>query len=904
MSEHRRKPPQGRGRRAAQQPPASGRAAASHGASPTSNGSRAAARRAAPRATGGSGGRRRATGQQASVAAGAGAGGARGGGGGGRRGGGTGEGPRGPRGRGRPEPPKKRLIDYPRSTKQGMRRWMPSWKQVLGLCVAFLGLLVGLVGIGLWMVQVPDAQAAAKSEKNVYYWSDKSQMAVAGGGDENRQVVPLSKIPQSMQWAVIAAENETFYQDKGVDPMGIARAVARMATGGDTQSGSTITQQYVKNTYLDNSQTVSRKVKELFISIKVGAKEDKPDILSGYLNTAYYGRGAYGIQSAAQAYYGVDSDKLDPSQSAFLSAVLNGPNLYDPAGGYGSIATKEKNESRAKARWKWTLDRQVEIGKMSKSDRDRYVGKGFPDPDPPKPATGLKGQKGYMVELANNSITSNPDTGITKQQLDKGGYKIYTTFDKKKTGALKRAVETVEKRNIDAKKRPKTDKYVQFGGASVKPGDGAIQAIYGGSDATKHFNNNADYTGVQVGSTFKPFVLAAAMKDGVRNPAGPEDQGEDQRKKVSPTSVYDGDNKIKLRDYRGEIWHDKDGKEWHQKNDGGKDYGKVDLRTAMQHSVNTPFIQLGMDVGLKEVKAASVRAGLKDDASMASLTPTFSLGTSAPSAIRMANAYGTFAKSGMAAEPYSVTRIEKEGEPPYEHDAETKPAFDPAVANNVTSVLETVVKKGTGTAAQGLNRPAAGKTGTTDDNRSAWFSGYTPQLSTTIGMWRADDQAKNPKFLSMFGTGGQKKIHGASFPAEIWTAYMTGALKGTKALPFPEPTPIGEKVYGDGASPTPQPTPTDTPEEPEPSDEPSESPSDDEDSPSPTPDPTDTCADWDIPCKENEGQTGGDGGADNGGQNGGQDGGGGDGGADGGPGNGGNDNGGIFGGPMGARTEE
>ncbi|SCK22463.1 Membrane carboxypeptidase (penicillin-binding protein) [Streptomyces sp. WMMB 714] len=895
MSEHRRKPPQGRGRRAAQPSPSSGNGRRytqpPPGAS-SSYGPRADARRAAPR--GGSGGRRRAAGPAAGAgAAGAGAGmGISGIGGGGRgRGGGMPPG-RGGGGRGRYQPPpRKRFIDYPRWNRSGMSRWVPSWKLVLGTFAGFIGAIIGLSGIALAMVQVPDPNKATEQQKNVYYWADGSQMVVAGGGEQNRQIVPLAQIPESMQDAVIAAENETFYDDAGVDPVGIVRAVGRMALGGDTQSGSTITQQYVKNTYLDQSQTITRKLKELFISIKVGAQEEKPDILAGYLNTGYYGRGAYGIQAAAQAYYRVDSKKLNPSQAAFLSATLNGPNLYDPAGGVGSAATPEKNRQRAEARWKWTLDREVQTGRMSKAERAKY--QKFPTPKPPKKSTELKGQKGYMVDVANNYITANSET-IDDRRLKQGGLRIYTTFDKKKMAQMTRAVEQVRKANIDPEQRD-VDKYVQFGGASVKPKDGAIVAMYGGEDATTHFTNNADYTGVQVGSTFKPFVLAAAMRDGKRDPEGPEVQGADARTPVSPKSVYNGDNKVKLREYDGDIWRDKEGKEWRQRNDGNESRGQIDLREAMQYSVNTPYIQLGMDVGVDKVADAALKAGLNED-SFARRTPTFSLGTSAPSAIRMANAYATFASSGMASEPYSVKKVEEDGTNVYEHQPSVKSAFEAKVADNVTDVLKTVVQDGTGSAAKALGRPAAGKTGTTDDNKSAWFSGYTPQLSTAVGMWRVNDKAKVQKFLKMYGVGNQDSIHGASFPAEIWTKYMTGALQGQPVQNFPEPAPIGGRVFGPGASPSQTEPPSESPSQDpsqNPSDQPSQSPS--------LPSPSETCNNP-FGC-DDQGQDGGNDQGQDGGNDQGQDNGGNTGGDDGGN-DGGNDNGGgLFGGPEG-RTRE
>ncbi|MEU8844574.1 biosynthetic peptidoglycan transglycosylase, partial [Streptomyces roseus] len=321
MSEHRRKPPQPEGggraaaRRAAQQRPGRGAGpardvptASPSGpyAEPPGPGGRPGARRATPRGRG---------------AAGAGAG----------------------RGAGRAD---KRLINYPRSDKDGWQRFVPSWKLVCGTALGFFAVVTAGAGIGIASVNTPDPNKAAQAQNNVFFWADGTQM-VATGGSMNRQIVPIDKIPKSMQNAVIAAENESFETDKGVDPMGIARAVWNMAKGGSTQGGSTITQQYVKNTYLDSDQTLKRKVTELFISIKLGVSEEKDTILAGYLNTAYYGRDAYGIQAAARAYFGKDCKDLTPSESAFLASVLKGPNLYNPDGGVGTAAAAARRPRQA-----------------------------------------------------------------------------------------------------------------------------------------------------------------------------------------------------------------------------------------------------------------------------------------------------------------------------------------------------------------------------------------------------------------------------------------------------------------------------------------------------------------------------------------------------------------------------
>lgn len=865
MSEHRRKPPQ---------PQGGGRAAARRGQTGSSSGRRAAPRGATgspsdPYGSGfsGSGGEERPYGGRAEArrAAQRSAGGRRRAaepGRGGRRA--APGGPNGPgRGRGRGDSPgKRRFIDYPRAGKYGVGRWLPSWKLVAGLFVGFMGSLVAVAGIGYAMVGMPKIDETAEAQNNVYYWSDNTEM-VSTGGETNRQIVNLAQIPKAMQNAVISQENKTFRTDSGIDPKGIARAVFNMARGGQTQGGSTITQQYVKNAMLnDQSQTISRKFKEIFVSIKVGAKMSKEDIMAGYLNSAYYGRNAYGIQAAARAYFNKNAIDLDEGQCAFLAAMLKGATYYDPAGATSidPAATPKANSRRALTQMQDTLDKMVEYGHLSPERRAKFTK--LPDVQNPRFNTALSGQIGYLVDLANGYLVNNSKTtGITEKRLRDGGLSIYTTFDKKKVNQLEKAVAKVYKANIKPEERPETDTHVQFGGASVDPATGAIRACYGGTDATKHFTNNCDVTGAQVGSTFKPFVLAAAMKWGVRDKYGEAVQPQDERTKVSPKSLYSGKNKLKIRDYQGNIWRNEKGEEWNQVNDGDVSYGtppsyRIDLREAMRESVNSAFVQLGMDVGLDKVKEAATDAGVLESSLTGTDYPSFSIGTSQPSAIRMAGAYATFAASGKQRDPFSVTKVTSKDGTVFTHKTETKDAFTAPVADNVTDVLKTVVEKGTGTSAQLSDREVAGKTGTTDGNRSAWFVGYTPQLATSIAMFRMDDNEKNQnrEFLKMFGTGGQEKIHGASFPAEIWHDYMEQALKNTEPKPFPTPAPVGE-VINDIPTPTPTPTPSQTEEaSPTPSPTPSESLT------SPTPTPSETCFGFqcnDIGGSENGGTDGG-----------------------------------------------
>ncbi|MGW1592481.1 transglycosylase domain-containing protein [Streptomyces sp. NPDC002343] len=741
---------------------------------------------------------------------------------------------------------------------------MPSWKLVSGLFIGFVGSVVVMVGIGYAMVSIPNENDAAKSQNNVYYWADGTQMVATGTG-VNRQNVSIDQIPEAMRYAVISAENKSFYEDSGVDPMGIARAMANMARGGQTQGGSTITQQYVKNTYLSQEQTVTRKFKEMFISIKVGTKLHKNQILQGYLNTSYFGRGAYGIQAAAQTYYGKNAVDLKPSECAVLAALLKGPTYYDPAGNQDldKTATPQANEKRSKERWAWILGEMHKDKHLTDAQYQEAIAQ-YPKPDGRKATRGMTGQVSYLVDTAKKYVIAHSD--ITEAQFDRGGYQIYTTFEKDKVSALAKAVKNVQKDRLDPEHRD-LDKYVQFGAASVKPKDGAIVALYGGDGYENgHFTNNADTSGVPVGSTWKPFVLAAAMEYGTYKSGG---QG------VSPLSKYNGNDHLKVRKPDGTYYLNKDNSYFYQNNEGPRPWGYITLRKAMEQSINTPFVQLGVDVGMTKVRDVAQHAGILPQSMSQDLNPSFAIGTSTPSAIRMADAYATFAASGKQTEPYSVTAVKLNGTdaPSF---VKPKPApkevLDANIANNITDVLENVIQNGTGKNAKALGRTAAGKTGTTDKNKSAWFVGYTQQLSTSVAMFR--ENPKDHKLLSMNGTANTDSIHGGDIPTLVWTEYMKAALKGKSDPGFPKAIEIGT-VQDQAGAPSPTPSFTPTPSR-TPSHSPTPTPSKTTTTPSPS--ASETCGfGWGDNCDGN-GNGGGNGGGDNGGGIGGTDTGGTDGG--------------------------
>ena len=623
----------------------------------------------------------------------------------------------------------------------------------LGGLLLTLMLGVGAFALGVALVQVPDAHAAATAQSNTWLYQDGS--LIARTGQANRQNVGLDKVSPAAQHAALAAEDRNFYDEGAVNVPGLARAAFNTAKGEGTQGGSTITQQYVKNTYLSQKQSVSRKVKELFIAIKVDATETKDDVLAGYLNTSYYGRGAYGVQAGAQAYFGVDASALTAAQGAYLAAVLNAPSAYDVS---TATATGKQN---ALNRWNYVLDGMVKENWLSAEERATAT---FPEVRAPQAAPGLSGQAGYLVNAAKDYLTSHDI--VSEAALAKGGYTIKLTIDPAREQALQDAVQGQLTANLKPDTR-KSDANAQAGAASVDPRSGAIVALYGGTDYTEHYVDNSARRDYQAGSTFKAITLAAALDSGAKTQSG---------QTVGPRTVYDGTSGRKVRGATGTPYA--------APNEGGKDYGQVTLQQATDWSVNSVFTQLAQDTGLEKVRDAAVRLGLPSDTPGLAALPSIPLGVATPSVLDMAGVYATLDNGGRQITPWLVQSVEAEGEQvPMAGPAATQ-AISGASANRVTSMLQGVVDDtgGTGYRAQALGRPAAGKTGTTDDHKSVWFVGYTPELVTSVALFGQDPATGTQ--VSLDGTGGLSGAAGGQYPAQIWTAYMKAALKGQPVTDF------------------------------------------------------------------------------------------------------------------------
>ncbi|MGW7424856.1 transglycosylase domain-containing protein [Streptomyces sp. NPDC054813] len=638
-----------------------------------------------------------------------------------------------------------------RPKRTGWRRILPTWRMLLGTFVIGILLLIGLFFLGYSMVKIPTANTFATKQSNVYLYADGSQLA--RDGEVNRENVTLAQVSKDAQHAVLAAEDRDFYTESAVDPKAMLRAAWNTATGKGTQSGSTITQQYVKNYYLAQEQTVTRKVKEFFISIKLDRSESKDEILEGYLNTSYFGRNAYGIQAAAQAYYGKDATDLDPARAAYLAALVNAPSEYD-------VVAHPENKAAAVARWNYVLDGMVKKGWLSESKR---AGMKFPMPKEQTASTGMSGQRGYLVEAVKSYLIKNKI--VDADSLEAGGYRITTTIEKDKQNAFVKAVDDKLISQLD-KKNNKADNYVRAGGASVDPKTGKVVAMYGGIDYVKQYTNGATRGDFQVGSTFKPFVFASAVDNASTTQSG---------QTITPNTYYDGTNKRAVQGWPGGSYA--------PENEDEKSYGQITVRKATDLSVNAVYAQMAVDVGPSKVKQTAVDLGIPSDTKDLQPYPSIALGTATASVLDMAEAYATLANHGKHGTYSMVEKVTKDSTQEIKLPRSvTKQAVSRQAADTTTSILQSVVDNGTATAAQAAGRPAAGKTGTAEEDTAAWFAGYTPDLATVVSVMGQDPVTAGHK--SLYGALGLQRINGGGAPTEIWAQYTKAALKGVVASAF------------------------------------------------------------------------------------------------------------------------
>ena len=594
--------------------------------------------------------------------------------------------------------------------------------------------------IAYFTTDVPDPNEYVNSQATVIQYANGDEVGRIGA--QNRTIIPLARIPLDLRHAVLAAEDKGFYSQGAFNPLAIIRGAINTALGRGLQGGSTITQQYAKTAFLTPDRTIQRKIIELIIAIKLENQLSKDQIFENYLNTIYFGRGAYGVETGAQVYFGRSADQLTIPQAAVLASILRSPGYYDPD-------YREGNKARLEARYKYVINNMLGEGWIEKAQAEKYLKK-LPAIRPRLSTGQLAGNKGHLIEAVRKELNA---LGFADEQLMIGGLVVRTTLEKDAQVAAEAAVF-----NQAPKKAPDN---LHIGLVSIRPGTGEIVAMYGGKDYLQRQLNDATQGITQAGSTFKPFALIAALEQG-----------------ISLASVWNGDGP--------KIFDDGIGRPYEVSNYGDKSFGDLTLLKATASSINTIYVPLGIKVGADKVIDAARRAGIPDTVAMVP-SPSVVLGVASPRVIDVANSFATFAANGVRAKPFMVKEVLGPNKGVlYQARVETEQVFDENVMADLNYALGEVVRAGTASSAlRDFGRPAAGKTGTSQSNASAWFSGYTPQLATSIAFYR-DDATQ-----SLNGIGGLNSVTGGSFPARIWNAYMKAALKGQPELDFAPPSHIG-----------------------------------------------------------------------------------------------------------------
>ncbi len=592
-------------------------------------------------------------------------------------------------------------------------------------------------------IEIPDPNASATRATTQVFYAD-GQEAIGRFGEVNREPVSLDKVPESLRLAVLAAENRNFYNDSGVSPTGITRALWVNLRGGAQQGGSTITQQYVKNYYLNSERSIQRKLKEALLSIKIDKDRSKDQILQDYLNTIYLGRGAYGVQAAAKAYFNTTVDKLTPAQGIVLAGVIRSPSRYNP--------TDPDSLANLKSRWAFVADGMVTTGSLTPAQRAKLKFPTFPKQT--KATSRYGGQKGYILNAVRKELRSR---GLSSEQIENGGFKVVTTF----TAQAQNAALAAYAKEFPDKKEPKV-KGLRMGLVAVEPRTGRVLAMFGGEDflgKDKYAQVNAATYPIQAGSTLKVFTTAALLENGYKL-----------------GSNFNGNGPLRLPGSKP------------VNNEFNRSYGSVNLRYALAQSINTAFVQATFKLGSLKVRRAMEKAGIPEDTPGLDTNARITLGIASTPALNVADAVATLCGGGIYAEAHMVEKVlaPNGGEVPLRKPEVSKgPVFDPGVVSETIKAMQGVVQGGTGTQAKKLNRPVAGKTGTHQD-LTAWFTGCTPQLTASVVYFKGDGTK------SLDGTAGMSTFFGGTYPAKTWTTFMKAALRGQPVKKF-DVVPLGGK---------------------------------------------------------------------------------------------------------------
>ncbi|MBP2704651.1 penicillin-binding protein [Microbispora sp. RL4-1S] len=709
-------------------------------------------------------------------------------------------GPDGPGGPGGPGGP--RDFDDDDEPRRSWTRFIPNWKIFVASGVVLVAGVFGMIMVAYNNTPLPteqEAQETAIAQGSTFYYRDGQVIARLG---TKRVAIKIDQVPKYVQDAVIAAENRTFWEDSGIDISGLGRSVWMTATGQQTQGGSTITQQMVRNYFkgLSTEQTIKRKVKEIFISVKLDKDWSKEKVLEFYLNTVPFGRNTYGIEAAAREFFNKPASKLTVSEGAYLAGRIQQPGNFDKA-------EDNKDFKPTEERFNYVINgmsTMVDANGKPKYPDIKATAK-FPKPKPKKEAEEFGGLKGYMLTVALGELAKQHN--LSRADVESGGYKIVTTFDKKLMLAAQAAVKATTN---------SMSKEFHAGLASVDPTNGRVLAFYGGDNYLHDPWNEPFDSRKQAASAFKPYVLAAWLDAGYSlNSWVPGN--ETVPKELPGTTKITNDEHVPTA---------------------------IDVTYATAHSINTAFASMAFALPGKidDVRALAAKAGISEKAIAEDKDGVngehghgyqLAIGSIGVTPVEQAAGYSIFANQGRHVDYHVIQEVRQGKTVVYPEQREVKQVISPEAAADAVTALEQVLKVGTA-AGRGIGRPAAGKTGTNNDNKEAWFVGFTPQLSTAVGMYREQCLTKSGKLVqpkyancpekpnpesTKYGPNNPYShskevslgnIQGADAPTTIWRTFMMAALQGKPVKEFPPKSGLGSpQDIVPSPSPTPSPTPTD-----------------------------------------------------------------------------------------------
>ena len=646
-----------------------------------------------------------------------------------------------------------------------------------GILTIFLGVFIAGMAVFLYLyntltVPAPDDLALAQ-KTTVYYADGTTEMGTLG--EINRQIIDTTTLPDYVSKAIIASEDRTFYTNSGVDLKGIFRALVNNLRGGARQGASTLTQQYVERYYVGETTSYSGKLKEAVLAIKINREKSKDEVISAYMNTIYFGRGAYGIDAAAQAYFGHGADQLTLSESALLAAVIPAPSAWDPA----------VNPDKAKERWERDLNLMLEDGWITQAQHDSAVFPETIDPDTLN-SESMSGTTGYLMAQVKSELIASRQ--FDEDKISQGGLRITSTIVKEHQDQAVAAAEGMnEVRGWDP-----THQHVAL--SSMDPATGEILAEYAGADYEQRQQNAVTQDIAMAGSSFKPFALLANARAG-----------------GTVNDTYSGKSPQYFRDMKTPVF-----------NDGGYSFGDVTLVKATAYSMNTVFVGLNDAVEPENTRKAAVDAGIPEETLGLNDHILNVLGPSSPHNIDLTTAYSTIANGGERVTAHIVKKVEdSNGKLLYSGDVAPKRVFDVEEVSSIMPALEAVTS-GDGTASRvNASIPrltTAGKTGTSSDQLSAQFVGFVPGMVTTVSMYQSDDEGNS---VPLDDVGGIGQFHGGDWPVDVWIDYMKPATADLTETEFTWKVKSNRKARN---APTPTPAPSATSEAPQSAPQPTETP--------------------------------------------------------------------------------